>query len=1728
MADIGSALVRIRLAEARLKRAVDLSQSVVDDVSKQGLFRATVRDLPQVRDKFEADFVVLGATQNSDIDLSELTARMDDFEEKYFEVMATVSALEGCSMESSTSSRPKVSNSRVALPKITLPSFEGSIKNWPNFSNLFCTLVANNSDLSSVEKLAYLKTALSGEPLSMIQALPMSEVNFDVAWKLLVGRYENKRLIVSVHVEALLQAPSASADSPKTLRQLLNTVTENVSALKALSVPVDQWDLMLLPILCKRLDAALQTQWEMTLTDEFPTLSSFTSFLEKHCRAHEAVIASRSRSSGNQVPKQTAQGHQNSWRQSRGQSVNTLVSSPQSQSCLLCSDIHVLRSCPIFSQGSPKERYAIVKEHKLCLNCLSPSHRSNWCPSKSSCHHCKARHHSMLHFGGQRSEEDSIPSNSDKEPPSSDSNPATVAVTAAKPTSTTTILLSTAQVQIFDRSGVPCVVRALLDTASQASFITEQCLQRLRLVRRQAHLPIHGLSSTPVNVAKSYTSVVISPVGNPDNQFALDVFVLPRITNNLPSAKLSSDVRRSVAHLKLADPSFDTPGPVDLLIGADLFPLLVTGGKIEGSPVALDSVLGWILMGRVDTKLPPSCLSSHCVTLFTSYPPLDDVVRKFWEIEEFPRVEHKSPEDVFCETMFAETHVRNEEGRYSVSLPFRHSRHELGTSRPQAINRLMRLERRLKGDSKLKIMYSEFMEDYLAMGHMEKIPDDQIDVTPAYYIPHHCVVKPESSTTKLRVVFDGSAKSSSGVSLNDTLLTGPKLQRDIFDLLLNFRLHAFVFTADVKQMYRQISVLPQHQDYQRIVWRFCDSEPVQDYRLKTVTYGVSSAPFLALRTLQQLAVDEKDHFPVASRVLQSDVYVDDVVTGSDTLESALAIQKDLRALLAKGGFKLRKFMSNHTALIDWLPPEDVDMPQSFDLDPESQVVVKVLGLQWNPVSDTFSYVIRGHSSLVTKRSILANVARIFDPLGWLTPLLMFAKHLLQLMWVRSIDWDDHLPPDLASQWDHFSRELPQLSSIAVARFIKGPEGSTYQLHGFCDSSEIGYAAVVYLRIVCPDDRTIIRLLISKSKVAPVKSQTLPRLELCGALLLARVLNHVIETYQEVLPVSSITAWTDSQVVLAWINSSPHQLKTFVANRVSELQELTRPSWWKHVPSEFNPADCASRGLFPLQLLDHHLWWTGPPWLIESPGQWPSQSPDAVEVDPAVMEKKTVTLTTVTSSDDLGQLATRFSRLTRLLRVTCCLLRFAHNCRVSLKERKTDNMSPDELNKALHFWLFWVQSHHFKEDISALKKGQCISPQIRKLVPFLDDSGLIRVGGRLAHSSVPFEQKHPVLLPKSHHLTDLIINHYHEKNHHPGVQTLRGILREQFWILADKDAISRCLRHCVPCFKQRPVASAPLMGDLPSMRVQQVKPFAKVGVDYAGPFMVKLGRVRGAKVLKAYLCIFVCCATKAVHAELASDLSTDTFIGAYKRFLARRGRTSDIYSDCGTNFVGTHNRLKELQQLMSSAPHQQAVTDALSQLGVMWHFNPPAAPHFGGLWEAGVKSFKTHLSKVIGEQVLTFEELYTLLVQVEATLNSRPLCPLSSDPNDISALTPGHFLTLEPLVTLPEPNLRDVRLNRLQRWQLVERLQQDFWHRWHRDYLHTLQQRQKWNEQGVSPTANQLVLLKDDRLPPLQWRLGRIVELYPGKDGVARVATIRTSSGTLKRPVVKLCPLPYDC
>lgn len=480
----------------------------------------------------------------------------------------------------------------------------------------------------------------------------------------------------------------------------------------------------------------------------------------------------------------------------------------------------------------------------------------------------------------------------------------------------------------------------------------------------------------------------------------------------------------------------------------------------------------------------------------------------------------------------------------------------------------------------------------------------------------------------------------------------------------------------------------------------------------------------------------------------------------------------------------------------------------------------------------------------------------------------------------------------------------------------------------------------------------------------------------------------------------------------------------------------------------------------------------------------------------------------------------------LLRVIARCLQFARKCSPN---HQTINsrvyLNSDDLQDAKNKLVKAIQLQHYSNELALLSKSEPLgASKIASLYPFCCNQGFL-VGGRLRNADISFNHMHPMLLPREHHFTKLLVHKIHQDTLHGGLKIMLATLRQNYWVPNARTLIRGIIHKCVICIRHSSTCQEQLMSALPKVRVQQSKVFAHVGVDYAGPFDLRLSKHRGKGTYKGFVAIFVCLSTKAIHLELASDLSSKTFIAVFKRFISRRGMCTDLYSDNGTNFIGAN---REMQSKFDEIMHQIqiSVSQWVVIKGVKWHFIPASSPHFGGLCEAGVKSFKHHLRRIVDNTTLTYEEFQTLIIEIEAVLNSRPLCPLSSDPNDTDDLTPGHFLTGGPLNAVAEPSVLHIRENRLERWQYLVKLNQDFWKSWTMDYLSELQQRpKKWRSERPNLKEGDIVIIKDIRLPPMNWPLARITATHPEDDGIVRAVTVKHKNGETKRAISKVCRLP---
>lgn len=1611
---------------------------------------------------------------------------------------------------------------QTRLPRINLPKFTGNSSDWLSFKDLFQSLVAANPSISAVEKLQYLKSSLAGSAATLLKNTSLTADNFQKSWEALISFYENKRLLVNTALHSLFNIKRMTKESGTEMEQLYTSLLQCYRSLEILQRPVDTWDDFLVFIATQRLDPDSVKAWEHHLgsSTEPPTWTQFINFLISRLRALQAFERSRSGKLNNK-----SQPHMvKALYQGRGKENN---SNNNNYTCSICSGKHHTAACSQFSSKTRNQKLALINKHKLCFNCLG-LHRVSNCTSTRRCQKCGNKHHTSTHsdtsqntVAKQNSDESNKTTDkSQKEPPD-----AHVLFSHSNlPCNRHQVLLATAKLHVSSSRGNVTKTRALIDPGSETSLISESLARRLKLDRFQSIVSLVGVGTQPSQMTKGKVQLKIKPHFHSDYEYTIVAYILPNITSQIPSTNIVQDSWTHLKGIQLADPHFATAGKIDLLLGADIYANIILEGLIKGpadTPIAQRTAFGWIIFGPTTSERSTQSRQSHTVSLDDD---IYNLIQKFWELESVPASHNTSltAEEQECEAHFLSTHSRDDQGRYIVRLPFKHSCDNLGTSKHRATLLCDKLMKRFLNDAQYTRMYYDFMAEYKRLDHMRQISDSTPEPSHAYYLPHHGVRKETSLTTKLRVVFNGSSLTTSGRSLNDLLHAGAKLQVDIFDVLIWFRQYRFVFSADIQKMFRQIRVHPDDYKYQRIIW-LDDQERLTPYELTTVTYGLVCAPFLALRVLQQLTVDEGDRYPHAVPTMMKGRYVDDIFGGADDIVQAKMIIQQLSHICMAGGFPLKKWISNDRSILSSIPKDD--RLDSSDVLIDDNLVVHSLGLLWHPATDSFQFKLDSiPMSNVTKRIMLSTIAKTFDPLGFLTPVVVVAKILLQSLWTMKLDWDQPLPPRIEEEWINFAVGCQDVPKIEFPRWLGTKSSSTMELHGFCDASLKAMAAVVFSRSIGSDGQISTQLVCSKTKVAPIKRHTIPRLELSGAVLLTKLITQILRVIDN--RTIQVYLWTDSSITLVWINNHPSRWKDFVHNRVCFIQESLPNAKWNFIPGTENPADLATRGLSARQLSSLDIWWHGPSWLSQHKHFWPSPPPG--ELDEANLEEYPLKISVVQARiPQPWSLIERYSSLTKLLRITAMCQRVKARFKQQKTTSYTISISALELKQAKDYWTREVQRCSFHQELQLLSSGKQISKasSLIRLTPFVDSLGILRVGGRLHHSNLPENTKHPAILPRVSLFTSLVIRDAHLRSLHGGTQLTSSYIREEFWIVGGRAPVRKHILHCVICTRFRQRRAQQLMGQLPASRVTPARPFLHSGIDYAGPFTIKTWKGKNARTYKAYVALFVCFATSAVHLELVTDYTADAFLAAYKRFSARRGLSATLTSDCGTNFKGADTQLRNW--LTETSAESQRLASLLANDGTEWKFNPPSASHFGGKWEAGVKAMKFHLKRVIAETLLTFEEMTTLLTQVEAVLNSRPLCPLTDDPDDLTAITPGHFIMGCAPTVIPEPSLEYEKSSRLSRWQLLRQLLDSLWSRWSSEYLQRHHAIYKWNKVTPPIKEGAMVLIVDERFPPAKWPLGRVIKAHLGPDGLTRVVTVKTQISELKRPVTKLCLLPTD-
>ena len=1422
-------------------------------------------------------------------------------------------------------------------------------------------------------------------------------------------------------------------------------------------------------------------------------------------------------------PVTVLHGSENKSKEARAPSSSPTNDRP-SPYCAYCDNReHHLSQCAAISKLSKDQLTEWIKSNKRCWRCARP-HQAAQCNLKKPCRLCNGRHLQVLHDVNTGPQKGTTPAVA-----SQDRGEASTRVFYLdRPAEGSRILLKVIPVSLHHGSRT-LDTYAVLDDGSERTMLLPTAAQKLGLQGTPESLPLRTIRQDVQTLQGNCVSFLISTRARPKTRY--------RITNAFTAARIDladhtypiESLQRKYKHLGgLPLQAFERIKPL-LLIGSD-HPHLITPTEPvrlgpPGGPAAIHTRLGWTLQGPSSVICR---LNSPQQCLLTSVPPqmieLRNHVERLWQTDVIPlrgsKVVTRSQQDNLAVSLLEGKTTRVEvEGilRYATPLLRRKDMPRLQATPDAVMSSLRGVERRLQRDPEKAKVYRAEIDKLIQAGSVVKLDQSELSMgDEAWYIPHHLV----SHNDKHRLVFNCSLQYR-GHNLNDYLLPGPTLGPSLLGVLLRFREQAVAISGDIKSMFHQVRLLPEDRSLLRFVWRdLCQDELAAVYEWQVLPFGTTCSPCCATFAVQRHTIDHSQPGDEVRNSVERCFYVDNCLQSLPSTTAARDLVDKLRALLSSGGFVLRQWASNEPSVIShlpedarsnsaelWLTQDDTDSPES------------TLGLSWHFSTDLLGYKHRPVPyGEPTMRNIYKVLASQYDPLGFILPYTTRAKMLVRCLWDKQRGWDDtQLPPDLVKQWRDWEEELRFLPQVSLPRPYLPGDGTASvterELHIFCDASEQAYGAVAYLRTVDHHGTAHLAFVLARSRVAPRRLHSMPRLELCGALTgaqLSRLLSDELT-----LEIQRTVMWTDSTTVLTWLRSESCRFKVFVGTRVAEIQELTDQHPWRYVDSAQNPADDITRGKALQDLVKPNRWSQGPPFLLGDPTQWPADPTKAGGDPPDTDELRKSTfcgvssVTTRQSDSDLH----RCSTWKEALQVTVQELHGAAT--------EESCGTAEDYRQAERLLLSRAQRDSFPEELRLLKAGKPVqrSSRLLNLSPELDDGGeLIRVGGRLRRSEdLAYTSLHPVVLDPAHPVTRLLIQDFDSRLRHPGPERVFAEIRRTYWILRGREAVRRFQKGCTECRCWKAKPTVPRMADLPLARLRLFKPvFHSTGIDCFGPFEVKVGR----RIEKRWGIIFKCLTVRAVHLDVLTSIDTDSFLMALRRFIARRGTPAELYSDQGTNFKGGERELREAFAAMSAD-----LKRLLAPQKIVFRFNPPAAPHFGGVWEREIRSVKTALYTTVGAQPLQEEVFRTVLIEVEGILNSKPLGYVPSDVSDPDPVTPSCLLIGRPDGSLPQVVYPKEELLSRRRWKHAQVLADHFWARFIRLYLPGLQARTKWQSSPASVTVGSVAMIVDPQLPRASWPTGRIIKVHPSPDGHIRSADVKVRDRTYTRPVARLVILP---
>ena len=1466
---------------------------------------------------------------------------------------------------------------KVEKPK--MPQFSGDVREYITFRSDFRHIV--ESRYGKRDAVALLRTSLNGKPLELIRGIGK---DYDTAWDYLDSIYGDPRYVADTVTQDLTRFRPLREGEDARFCELVHLVRRSFNTLKEVGRPHDMDNNHMLALIEQRMCIDDRKVWSRHLERECQqaTLENLMAWMTAEMKSRMRATASL-RNGNQQQPPRSIVSHisSNSGRPS------------SSHKCWICqTSSHWTDQCPRFTSLRPSDRLKAVKENHACFCCLKRAgkdHKASTCSRRRQCqertngNQCKYFHHSLLHVADQP-----------------------ITATIASVANNRESMLPIVEVDILGES-LHKYGNILLDSGAQISLIRLPLAQDLKLKGKDAVVTITKVGGEEEEMKTKVYRVRIRSLED-SSTYTINAVGIPSISDEIAEVKLA-DIAKSFG---LGRGTLRRRrGTVDMLIGIDQAKLHTGETKEAGNLIARHSPLGWVVFGAT----PGEQTRANQVLHIKHTTPVD--LTDFWTTETMG----VSIKPCYCdadkltqterlEAKVIEDSCQKAGNQWLIPYPWKRDPELLPDNKSQAVKRLEATERRLQRNPEHAKAYDQQMVEMNELKFSRKLCKKEAEeyTGPVHYISHHAVVRPEKKSTPVRIVFNSSAFYQ-GHCLNDYWMKGPDLLNNLFGVILRFRESEVAISGDISKMYHRVLIPEPDQHVHRFLWRNMETKREPDVYVKTVlTFGDKPAPAMALTALRKTADQEAHTYPDAAKTLKENTYMDDICDSVPSVCKAKQLTSDLDTVLAKGGFQVKGWTSNQALKKEKCDQEGQEMKLLQGSKEE-----KVLGSVWNNANDTFSFRVKegvGEGEL-TKRTILSHVARVYDPVGFAAAFLIRAKIGMQKLWQQGLGWDDELPPTVLKEWAQLFQEMKDLNHVTFDRCLTPPDVvDAPTLCIFSDASEEAFGACAYIRWRVSSNRYDVRFVAAKSRVAPLKPLTIPRLELQAAVLASRLYKSITEETR--LTFEKAILLSDSKIVLSWICNQARGFKPFVSSRVAEIQNNSDPSQWRHVPGEVNVADDVSRGIPAKDLTGR--WQHGPQFLRLPEEEWPEESTRADQIEVNRERRQAQTVGVLTTTQDAID-CKKFSNWRKLVRVTAYALRFIRNLRARCQRRTgNDNLKVDdgplslqELEEAEHHWIKASQ----KSLNDRLKKGE-----LKRLSPYTDPHGIIRVGGRVDKALVSYESRHPAILPRDHWISVLLTRNMHQRGH-TGVAATVAKIREKYWILRAHDLAKSVKFRCVFCREMEAKIESQVMADLPSSRLAPfTPPFYYTSCDYFGPYNVKIGR---NKTTKHYGVLFTCLNTRAVHLEMAEDCSTMGFMQVLRRFFAIRGQPAVMKSDNGSQLVGAERELRE----MVGGWNAEQLREFCAEKGMQWQFTTPAAPHHNGCAEALVKSCKFALKKAIGVQVLTSFELYTCLLEVANLVNQRPIGRVPNDPDDGSYVCPNDILLGRASAEVPQGPFR---------------------------------------------------------------------------------------------------------